>query len=206
MSIKVLYTANDLLTLRHAGPCSQCNGISLFSRGYGCVRLVCIAPRRTSVDKDFKLPRNIGPIRWRNGYGFICPFILLHDFYNVIFLKALCCLMTFSASLTKSDIVIIYANGSYFVSIIYILPYQLDNFCSCTIPHGAAVYNQNIHVHLHTKPDLLMKCMISIPQSIDMRKRRIITCIVCSIESQPLTRCRASCSKQSSFRPNLSSA
>lgn len=91
MAIEMHNAINNPFTFSHAVPCSEHNSIAPFAFADGCMRFMRIAPGRASVNKSFKLSRDIRLIERDNRNDHICPFILLHDDINIIVLNTLCC-------------------------------------------------------------------------------------------------------------------
>jgi len=81
------------------------------------MRFMCVTPRSASINKRFKLFWYICPIRRRDRYNNIGPFILLNYPINIIILNTFCCIMTSSTSFAKFYIIII---NTYIFNIMFL--------------------------------------------------------------------------------------
>ena len=145
MSIEMLNAFYDPAAFSHARSSSQGNRESLLSFTNRCMGLMGIAPRCAAVNKRLKLPGKIRPIRWRYGDNHVCPLVLGNDLVNIILLNTFGCMMTGFAAFTKNELVIIDAYTPDLISCFQTIGDNCCNFCSRTIFHGTAIYNQSFH-------------------------------------------------------------
>ena len=96
---------------------------------------MCVTPRSASINKRFKLSWYICPIRRRDRYNNISPFILLNYPINIVILNTFCCIMTSSTSFAKFYIIII---NTYIFNIMFLFQTSsnyINNFCCCSISY-----------------------------------------------------------------------
>ena len=112
------------------------------------MRFMCVTPRSASINKRFKLSWYICPIRRRDRYNNIGPFILLNYPINIIILNTFCCIMTSSTSFAKFYIIII---NTYVFNIMFLLQTSsnyINNFCCCSISYRTTIHYQYFHFDL----------------------------------------------------------
>ena len=120
MPIEMFNTPNDAFAFGHAWTGAKSDGVTLFAAFDSCVWFVRIAPGSTSVNKDFELTGDIGPVGRSNRYNNVCPFVFGNDFKNIILriilLKTFGGIVTTTAAFAKQDVIIIYTNCFNFLN------------------------------------------------------------------------------------------
>ena len=109
---------------------------------------MCVTPRSASINKRFKLSWYICPIRRRDRYNNISPFILLNYPINIVILNTFCCIMTSSTSFAKFYIIII---NTYVFNIMFLFQTSsnyINNFCCCSISYRTTIHYQYFHFDL----------------------------------------------------------
>lgn len=112
------------------------------------MRFMCVTPRSASINKRFKLSWYICPIRRRDRYNNISPFILLNYPINIVILNTFCCIMTSSTSFAKFYIIII---NTYIFNIMFLFQTSsnyINNFCCCSISYRTTIHYQYFHFDL----------------------------------------------------------
>lgn len=94
------------------------------------MRFMCVTPRSASINKRFKLSWYICPIRRRDRYNNISPFILLNYPINIVILNTFCCIMTSSTSFAKFYIIII---NTYVFNIMFLFQTS-SNYITAVAP------------------------------------------------------------------------
>ena len=94
------------------------------------MRFMCVTPRSASINKRFKLSWYICPIRRRDRYNNIGPFILLNYPINIIILNTFCCIMTSSTSFAIFYIIII---NTYVFNIMFLFQTS-SNYITAVAP------------------------------------------------------------------------
>ena len=119
MPIEMFNTPNDAFAFGHVWTGAKSNGITLFTALNGGVGLVCITPRRTTVNKDFELTGDIGPVRGCNRNDNVRPFVFGNYFKDIvlriILLKTFGGIVTTAAAFAEKNIIIVYTDRFDFV-------------------------------------------------------------------------------------------
>ena len=111
---------------------------------------MCIAPWCATVNKCLELSGNISPIgRSYTDYD-VCPFIVFHDFIDVILLDTFCCSMTGTASGTKMEVKIINTDTDYIILFFQTIAYYIYYFSGCTVSYRAAIHYKSGIAKSHT--------------------------------------------------------